>query len=150
MSEPLSLDEGFGRPVARATDPGTSWAAAAFTEPRAGTNRALALRLLREHPDGLTDYELADLSGLQQNSIGKRRGELRDAGLVQDSGRRRRAPSGAAAIVWVATRDDDPLLGPCRRCGFTYAEHPGGFCPDQVGTDGMVAVGTAAEFEEDW
>jgi DNA-binding transcriptional ArsR family regulator len=102
MSDQLSLDS-LPRPVARATDPGTSWAAASMTEPRAGTNRALALRLLREHPDGLTDFELAEMSGLQQTSIGKRRGELVDAGLAQATEQRRRAPSGAWAIVWQAT-----------------------------------------------
>ena len=101
MTEQLSLDD-LPRPVARRTDPGTSWAAARLTEPRAGTNRALALRVLREHPGGLTDFELADLTGLQQTSIGKRRGELRDAGLVRATERTRRAPSGALAIVWEA------------------------------------------------
>lgn len=98
------------RPVARATDPPTSWAAARQAAPRAGTNRALALRVLRSHPDGLTDFELADLTGMQQTSIGKRRGELRDAGLVRATDRRRPAPSGAAAIVWEAVpyRDLEP------------------------------------------
>lgn len=98
--EQLSL---VGRPVARATDPGTSWAAARDAEPNAGTHRARVLRELREvYPEGLTDYELADRLGLQQNSAGKRRGELRDAGFVEDSGRTRPAPSGSRAIVWTA------------------------------------------------
>jgi len=97
-----ALPPAFPRPVARRTDPGTSWAAARLTEPRAGTNRARALAVLREHPDGLTDYELADLTGLQQNSVGKRRGELRDVGLVRATNLQRRAPSGAWAIVWQA------------------------------------------------
>lgn len=97
----LSLDD-LGPPRARTSDPDTSHEAARYTEPRANTNRALALRVLREHPDGLTDFELAELTGLQQTSIGKRRGELRDGGFVRDTGRRRRAPSGAMAIVWEA------------------------------------------------
>jgi len=96
----------FGRPLARNTDPVTSHMAARLTEPRADTNRALALQVLREHPDGLTDYELADLTGLQQNSIGKRRGELRDAGFVEDSGKRRKTPSGAQGIVWRVVREN--------------------------------------------
>ena len=106
MSDQLSLDA-LARPVARTTDPETSWAAARYTEPTAGTNRALALRLLRAHPNGLTDYELAALTGLQQNSIGKRRGELRDGGYVRATDRRRRAPSGALAIVWEAVPEDE-------------------------------------------
>jgi DNA-binding transcriptional ArsR family regulator len=105
MNEQLDL---LTRPVARATDPGTSWSAARDAEPNAGTNRELALRLLREHPGGLTDFELAERTGLQQTSIGKRRGELRDAGLVRDSGERRRAPSGSLAIVWQAVPIDLP------------------------------------------
>jgi hypothetical protein len=55
-------------------------------------------------PDGLTDFELADIMGRQQTSAGKRRGELRDIGLVSDTGYRRPAPSGSMAIVWAITR----------------------------------------------
>lgn len=42
---------------------------------------------------------------------------------------------------------NDPLTGECARCGKLWADHPGGFCPDGVGVDGMVAVGSAPEFE---
>lgn len=90
--------------MARTSDPETSMMAAEQALVRAGTNRARALNLLRQFPEGLTDFELADLTGLQQTSVGKRRGELRDAGLVYDTGRRRPAPSGSAAIVWAATQ----------------------------------------------
>src|SRR5262249_38882743 len=51
----------------------------------------------------------AALSGLQQTSIGKRRGELRDSGFVRATDRQRRAPSGAMAIVWEAVPEDDSL-----------------------------------------
>jgi len=88
--------------MARATDPDTSHEAARDAAPTAQTNRALALRILRDYPGGLTDFELAEITGLQQTSIGKRRGELRDAGLVYDTGRRRPSPSGSRAIVWAA------------------------------------------------
>jgi DNA-binding transcriptional ArsR family regulator len=89
---------------ARATDPDTSHAAAADAAVNAATHRARALAELRAAGClGLTDFELADRTGLQQTSIGKRRGELRDAGLVRDSGQRRPSPSGSAAIVWVAS-----------------------------------------------
>jgi hypothetical protein len=92
----------FPPPVARRTDPATSWSAASDAGVNASTHRGRALAALRAAPDGLTDFELADLLGVQQTSIGKRRGELRDAGLVVDSGTRRPAPSGSAAIVWRA------------------------------------------------
>jgi hypothetical protein len=84
---------------ARDTDPDTSHAAA--DRPRA-RDRAAALQALRANPDGLTDFELGDIMHRQQTSAGKRRGELRDDGYVRDSGRKRPAPSGSLAIVWVA------------------------------------------------
>lgn len=40
----------------------------------------------------------------------------------------------------------DPVIGRCGRCGKWYDGHPSGFCPDQIGTDGWVAVGTAEEW----
>jgi hypothetical protein len=91
------------RKMARATDPDTSHEAAQDAAGNSDKHRALALRLLEEAgPDGLTDFDLAAATGIQQTSIGKRRGELRDAGLVINSGRKRPSPSGSAAIVWVA------------------------------------------------
>lgn len=39
------------------------------------------------------------------------------------------------------------LNPPCGRCGKTYDLHPGGFCPDQVGTDGLVNVADAESFQ---
>ena len=89
-------------PAFRNSDPHTCEAAANDAAKRASYSRRLALQILRGNPAGLTDFELAELSGFQQTSIGKRRGELRDAGLVVDSGERRRAPSGSMAIVWRA------------------------------------------------
>ena len=86
----------------RNTDPDTSEDAAKRDPEQRQRDRDRALAALRAAPDGLTDYELAAIIGRQQNSAGKRRGELRDAGLVRDSGRRRPAPSGSSAIVWEA------------------------------------------------
>jgi len=40
----------------------------------------------------------------------------------------------------------DPLMGPCRRCGDTYEQHPGGFCRDGIDTSGTVEIGTAPEY----
>lgn len=97
------------RPVARSTDPETSLAAAELATLRASRNQILVLRtLVKEGP--LTDFELAERTGIQQTSIGKRRGECVKAGLVAatfcaETGRSytRPAPSGAAAIVWRLT-----------------------------------------------
>jgi hypothetical protein len=88
----------------RATDPDTSWRAALRDLSRRRGDRVRALRAHCAHPLGLTDFELADVMHRQQTSAGKRRGEIRDMGLIEDSTLRRRAPSGSPAIVWVVTR----------------------------------------------
>ena len=88
--------------VARHTDPATSWDAAFDASLKADKHRARVLAMHRAHPDGLTDFELGELLGLQQTSAGKRRGELRDRGYIENSGLKRPAPSGSMAIVWRA------------------------------------------------
>lgn len=92
-----------GEPVARVSDPETSHQAARRAATNAATNRARVLDFLRSRGAlGATDFETADAVGSQQTSAGKRRGELRDAGLVEDSGVCRPSPSGSPSIVWVA------------------------------------------------
>lgn len=86
--------------AARRTDPETSHHAANHDRT---TDRARALDILRAHPDGLTDFELADLMHRQQTSAGKRRHELMAAGLVEYAGHTRPAPSGSPARVWRPT-----------------------------------------------
>ena len=87
-------------PSYRDTDPDTSREAGEMIPAVRVTDRERALLAHQAYPDGLTDFELAELMGRQQTSAGKRRGELAAAGLIRDSGRRRPAPSGAKAIVW--------------------------------------------------
>lgn len=89
-------------PVARRSDPSTSHEAAKLAGRKAETHRQLALRTLQCHPEGLTDFQLSEIVQVPQTSIGVRRHELCQLGLVMDSGTRRRAPSGARAIVWIA------------------------------------------------
>lgn len=96
QSDQLNLLSWKG-PGARRSDPETSHAAANQFRPREAHTNVLAA--LREFGNA-TDFELAARLGLQQTSVGKRRGELRDAGLVEDSGKRRCSPSGSSAIVW--------------------------------------------------
>jgi len=88
---------------ARGTDPDTSWYAAYRDLSRRSGDRIVALDVHYRYPNGLTDYELAAYMARQQNSAGKRRGELRDRGLIVDSGIERDAPSGSPCIVWVIT-----------------------------------------------
>lgn len=93
-------------PVARHTDPETSHAAADDARRTCSTGRRLVLAHLAG--GALTDFELADATGWQQTSIGKRRGECAQAGwvsVVMANGAKltRPAPSGSAALVWQLT-----------------------------------------------
>jgi len=54
-----------------------------------------------DSPAGLTDEEIADVTRLRESTSRARRVELREAGLIVDSGRRRETRSGRRAIVWV-------------------------------------------------
>jgi hypothetical protein len=98
LLDPVTLEPSF-----RFTDPDTSVHAATVAAVNAGTNRALALRVHAAHPDGLTDFELAEITGVQQTSCGKRRGELVRMGMVARTDQRRPSPSGTPAVVWQIT-----------------------------------------------
>lgn len=84
-------------PGARRSDPTTSHDAANKFRPREVHENVL--RVLRDHGP-LTDHEIAARLGGIQTSYGKRRGELRDAGLVVDSGIKRPSPSGSQCVCW--------------------------------------------------
>jgi hypothetical protein len=90
------------QPLYRGSDPATSRAAAQSGRESRSKDKTLALRVLRDNPDGLTDFELAALTGKQQTSIGKRRKDLERDGLVEKTEKTRPSPSGAMAIVWRA------------------------------------------------
>ena len=55
--------------------------------------------------DGATDFEIADGLGMLESTARARRVELRDSGLVVDSGQRRSTPSKRPAVVWTAVAD---------------------------------------------
>lgn len=104
LVNPPADPEPLWAPIARNSDPTTSHAAAEHAALKAGTNRAIALRALAEAgSQGLTDFELARVTSIQQTSIGKRRGELARIGLVESAGITRPSPSGSPAIVWRIT-----------------------------------------------
>lgn len=87
----------------RLFDPDTCIRAAADSLPRRGTHRWKALDALAQR--SYTDFELGELLGLQQTSIGKRRKELVDLGLVEYMGCDRPAPSGSMSMVWCITTE---------------------------------------------
>lgn len=80
----------------------TSKAAADLIAPRAEADRIAVYRCHLQHPEGLTDFELADLLHGLQTSFGARRVEMMHAGLFEDTKQRRPAREGGrtTAIVW--------------------------------------------------
>lgn len=118
VDQPSLFDPPPG-PKARATDPETSHEAATVTPIHIkASHRKMVLEALeRAGEEGLTDFDLERITGVQQTSIGVRRGELMKLGLVanrwllnpalpEDPDKRwikdkRPAPSGAKALVWV-------------------------------------------------
>ncbi len=98
-----------GTPHTRSGDPGTSYAAAKSIDPdRLRRQQKVILNLLRLSEDGLTHYEMAQrwrdgaMGPFSESGLRSRTCELVGAGLVKDSGRKRKLPSNRQAIVWVA------------------------------------------------
>ena len=80
----------------------TSLQAAEQIEPSAATLRAKVLACLKAHPEGLTDEQLQELTGMEGNTERPRRRELELAGKIRKGEARRRTSSGRMAVVWVA------------------------------------------------
>ena len=87
-------------PAVRVNDPDTC---VEPSEPRMSNGRMIALAAHASAAHGLTDFQLADRTGVAQTSIGKRRKELEVAGLVVATTERRPSPTGAAATVYRIT-----------------------------------------------
>jgi len=108
MQKHETLELNWSQPLARNADPETSHEAAEDVSFRASAHRLLAMQALDRY-GALTDYELAAQTGLQQNSIGKRRKDCQDAGMVErlldadGNSIKRPAPSGSMALVWTLT-----------------------------------------------
>ena len=85
----------------------TSRAAAQTIRPTLKKLQRLVLAAVRRAgKSGKTDDELVCDIGMLSDTLRARRCELRDAGLVKDSGRRRKTRRGRQAAVWVATNED--------------------------------------------
>ena len=108
----LTLDDAtrFALKNTRRADHLTSIHAAQTAHRNAETNRMRALKIHAANPDGLTDFELAARCGIQQTSIGKRRGELVAAGMIERTEITRPSPTGSAARVWKITRKGLEML----------------------------------------
>ena len=103
------------QPLARTTDPETSHEAARNATPTASKGRMAAIKHLSAR--ALTDHELSAASGVQINSIGKRRADCVAAGLVRAATDtkgnkiKRKTRSGSTAIVWEITREGRAFYG---------------------------------------
>lgn len=88
---------------ARSTDPITSHesAHALIATGARAHQQHLALAAVRAYP-GCTSLELAKLSGICRYTLGRRLGEVRDAGLIQQGPKRRctASPRGLNAVTW--------------------------------------------------
>lgn len=82
--------------MARSQDPITSFQAAAKTN--VGKGKLKVLECLQAHPDGLNDYEISVLTGMEKSSAAKRRKDLGD--LVEYAGFTRPTNTGSQGKVW--------------------------------------------------
>lgn len=108
--QPSLFDPPDPRHLARTGDPSTSHEAAQSLRAVTITKTRMAiLDLIRAHPDGLTDQDIAVmLPGLASPSgLRTRRAELVDMGLVADSKRRKPSIANRRMIVWVAITPHD-------------------------------------------
>jgi DNA-binding MarR family transcriptional regulator len=81
----------------------TSIAASEALAPKLGNLQSMALSALKDAGlHGYTADELADRLKMDRYSIQPRTSELKQKGLIRDSGQRRPNCSGKLAIVWVA------------------------------------------------
>lgn len=89
---------------ARPTDPGTSWAAARSLDPvKVGEQVARAVEVVAAAAcEGATCADVVAATGADRGCTARRLTDARDAGLIVDSGQRRRAPSGRWQVVWIA------------------------------------------------
>lgn len=102
----------WARTHAHQGEPETAVAAARRARNFAGTHCGLIQVVLRAHPEGLTSHEIEVIlhargiahghCGLSYHEVARRIADLKRAGLVIDSGERRRNPSGLQAAVWRA------------------------------------------------
>ena len=83
----------------RRTDHETSRLAATAASRRSPSQRSLVWHTLLKL-EAATDYQIAQAANILRSSAAKRRQELVEAGLVEDSGLRLPTDTGTLAIVW--------------------------------------------------
>lgn len=99
-------DDGIGF---QTTD--TSEKAADGAARRVKTLRVRVLELLRGHPGGLDTEQISRILRVPYCSVQPRTSELRNEGLIFDSGRRNDGPWGKPIIVWCHAAFDHSKRG---------------------------------------
>ncbi len=101
----------FAREHAHADDIDTSHAAAVRAEGMAARHKEIVYAALKAGP--LSSQQIAAATGLEYLQVVRRVSDLRNDGLVIDSGSRRLTKSGRHAAVWKlkAVQLDLPLAG---------------------------------------
>lgn len=95
-------------PHARNTDPQTSHEAAASVKDLTETKKHILIALNRPRTDiglGEAYRNLKFAPRVSESGLRSRRSELVAEGLVKDSGRREKLPSGRHAIIWERVND---------------------------------------------
>lgn len=85
--------------LARRNDLETSRLAAEAASRRSPSQRSLIWQTLLKLGEA-TDYELAEHLNILRTSAAKRRQELCDLGLVEDTGQTRPTDTGTLAVIW--------------------------------------------------
>ena len=85
----------------------TSYDAAIAVSSKAATLQAAVLALLEQNPRGMDSEQIAEVLGCDYVSIQPRTSELRNQGLIYDSGERRLSRYNRQIIVW-RHRDHKP------------------------------------------
>jgi hypothetical protein len=94
---------GLDPPRVRNTDPDTSTEAAESLSERALGARCQELyELIATFQAGLTTHDLVGITGYDRGNTARRITDLKQAGWIVDSGRRRRSTTGRRSIVWTA------------------------------------------------
>ena len=93
-------DIDWPEPRARHNAPETSHEAAESIAPAASRLAKWVLENI-EYSVGLTCFEVEEITDLSHQTASARITELRQKGLIKDSGQRRLTSSGRKAVVWV-------------------------------------------------
>lgn len=70
----------------------------------AEAHKAKVLNLLRENPDGLTDFEIAARLDMHLSSVNATRNGLMNKGLVDKTEQKRPSGRGGMATVWIPAK----------------------------------------------